>query len=105
MSTYNLYSISHPNKHGLPMHDLSSDEEATPDTSETLTNHQLLIERIITRVFSEYNICCVIDDEMRALFKSKLWRVGQEISKAGSKLMLGKNPCRMEVRGTINMRY
>ena len=67
------------------MHDLSSDEKATPDTSETLTSHQLLLfERIITQVFSEYIISCIVDDEIHALFKAKLWCMGQKISKAGS---------------------
>ena len=66
------------------MHDLSSDEKAIPDTSETLTSHQLIIERIITRVISEYNISCIVDDKICALFKAKLWCMSQKISKAGS---------------------
>ena len=39
---------------------------------------------MITRTLSEYNIHCSIDDNLRAAFKTKLWRVGQKVSKAGS---------------------
>ena len=29
-------------------------------------------------------MCCSVDDDLRALFKAKLWCMGQKISKAGS---------------------
>ena len=79
-----MYSISHPNKHGFPLYDLTDDQRAISVISENLSCRQAALERVITRTLSEYNMCCSVDDDLRALFKAKLWRMGQKISKAGS---------------------
>ena len=76
-----MYSISHPNKHGFLLYDLTDDQRAISVISENLSCCQAALECVITR---EYNVCCLIDDDLRALFKAKLWRMGQKISKAGS---------------------
>ena len=77
-----LYSVSHPGKNGTPSFDLSDDDEAKINT-EGLTDHQILVERVIRKVFFKYSILLDITDKVRGAFKSKLWRMGQTLSKLG----------------------
>lgn len=79
-----LYSVSHPNKTGVPVFNLSKDPEATVDiNNENLTPVQLLIERVITKVFNHYSIPLTVTDPIRATFRSKLWRMGKKLSTLG----------------------
>ena len=79
--SYFLYSISHPNKHGEPLIDLSADSKAHVDDAENLSHGLLKVERVIQSVWCELPIT----EKIRATFKSKLWRMhGQRISKIGS---------------------
>lgn len=82
--SYFLYSISHPNKHGEPLLDLSANPKARVDDAENLTYSMLKIERVIQRTFQEYGVKLPTTAKIRASFKSKLWRMGQRISKLGS---------------------
>jgi len=50
--SYHLYSISHPDKKGKPVSDLSSDNEDTVE-NELLAPKELVVERVITKVFSK----------------------------------------------------
>ena len=77
-----MYSISHPGKNGAALLDLSEDIDAEVNT-ESLSMHQILIERVIKRVFKEYKIPLDISTTTRSIFKSKLWRMGQALSKLG----------------------
>lgn len=82
--SYFLYSISHPNKHGEPLVDLSADPKAHVDEAENLSCSSLKVERVIQRTYREYGVKLPITEKIRASFKSKLWRMGQRISKLGS---------------------
>ena len=82
--SYFLYSISHPNKHSEPLIDLSTEPKAHVDNAENLSCNLLKVERVIKRTFAEYGVQLPITEKMRASFKSKLWRMGQKISKLGS---------------------
>lgn len=82
--SYFLYSISHPNKHGEPLVDLSADPKAHVGEAENLSCSSLKVERVIQRTFQEYGVKLPITEKIRSLFKSKLWRMGQRISKLGS---------------------
>lgn len=72
-----------PGKTGTPTFDLSKDREAQVSTGHGLTVVQLALERVITKVFSQYAIPLEISDAIRSTFKAKLWRVGKLYSKQG----------------------
>ena len=77
-----LWSISHPNKYGYPQYDLS--KEVHHPHPPGLTEKQILIERIIHKVYQQYSIPLkTIDDRTRAQFATKLWRMGKIISGLG----------------------
>ena len=71
-------------KAGVPTYDFSEDEQAKVHSANMATN-QLLYERVITRVFAQYAILLEISDNIRASFRTKLWRMGQKLLKLGSK--------------------
>ena len=48
-----------------------------------LSQNQLVIERIIRKVFNHYEIPLDITDSIRATFKTKLWRMGKRLSTLG----------------------
>ena len=50
-----------------------------------MTQTQLALERIITKVFNHYSVSLDITDKIRATFKTKLWRMGRKLSKTGGK--------------------
>ena len=47
---------------------------------KNLTDHQILVEHVIRKVFFKH---LDITDKVRGAFKSKLWRMGQTLSKLG----------------------
>ena len=71
--SYYLYSISHPNRQGVPLFDLSVDETINIDISE-LPSKQLAVERVITKVFQMLRCNVIITDCIRSLFATKLHR-------------------------------
>ncbi len=77
-----LYTVSHPDKYGAPIIDLSKDKEAQADP-DGLTQAQIALERVITKVFTKYAIPLEVTDRIRATFKTKLWRMGRTLSKLG----------------------
>ncbi len=81
-SAATIYIVSRPDKYGRPTVDLSEDPEARVELS-TLSESQLLLERIITKVFNHNAIPLDISDAIRATFRSKLWRMGKGLSKLG----------------------
>ena len=83
--SYYLYNISHPNPHGNPVIDLKDDPEAAVTVSQELklSQNQLLIERIINKVFNHYKIPLDVTDSIRATFKTKFWRMGKRLSTLG----------------------
>ena len=81
--SYYLWSIVLPTKAGLPTYDLSQDEQANINLAG-LTTNKLLYERVITKVFTHYTIPLEISENIRASFRSKLWRMGLKFCKLGS---------------------
>ena len=71
-----MYTVSLPDKHGVPLLDLSNDQEAAT-TCNGLTATQLAIRRVITKVFHHYNIPLEINGQIYNTFKAKLWRMGR----------------------------
>ena len=50
-----------------------------------MSANQVSLERVIRRTFSEYGLSrSPVSDSIRSLFKAKLWRMGQRLSKVGS---------------------
>lgn len=68
----------------MPTYDLSEDEQVNINPAG-LTASQLLYERVINKVFSHYAIPLNVSDNIRASFRSKLWRMGIKLSKLGGK--------------------
>jgi hypothetical protein len=85
MCSYFLYEISHPNKHGEPLLDLSSDPVCAGGADqENLSAQQIKLDRVIKRTLEEYKVYLPVTDRLRATFKSKLWRMGQRLCGLGS---------------------
>lgn len=82
-SSFDLYSIAHPDKNGVPLINLSEDPEAYVPDPENFTAVQLSIERVITKVLHKYGVDINVCDNLRSIFKAKLWRMGKALSKAG----------------------
>ena len=80
-----LYNFSHPNKYGVPLFDLSSDNEASVHLplELSLSSDQLAVERVIVKVFTQYRCDVVITDRLRSIFKSKLYRMGRALQACG----------------------
>ena len=78
-----LWNIALPGSNGKPHFDLSQDETCV--NSENLTHHQILIERVIRKTFTDHSIPLDVSDTIRATFAAKLWRMGKLISRMGTK--------------------
>ena len=112
MTRYKLifYSISHPNKYGVLVINLSNDPGAAV-TLHSPTSVQLAIERVIRKTCTNYSIPLDISDKLQSTFKSKLWRMGKALAKLGGpkrfyyfKLQLSK--CRKSCRSSKSwMKY
>ena len=63
LRSYFLYTISHPDRHGCPIIDLSKDKEAQISSIPTLTEVQKKLERAIVKIFTTYNIPLEITDK------------------------------------------
>ena len=63
---------------------MSADSKAHIDEAENLSCSLLKVDQVIQRTFHEYGVKLTITEKIRASFKSKLWRMGQRISKLGS---------------------
>ena len=80
--SFYLYSISHPDKNGVPTIDLTKDSDCKVNTTG-VTETQLAIERVIRKVFAHYSIPLEVSDPIRNSFKCKLWRMGKALSSMG----------------------
>ena len=78
-SSYFLYSIGHPNKHGLPLSDITND--ATEQSTESSTANTSRLDEVITKTLSGVGLQYPVSDQMRACFKSKLWRMGKKFQR------------------------
>jgi len=80
-----LYTISLPTKYGLPQRDLSKDEDAKIclESDQKFSNKQLLIERVIVKLFKHYHCDVLITDRLRNMFSAKLTRMGKAIQSVG----------------------
>ena len=80
-----IYAISLPDKEGYPQYDLSEDIDIELDPSfvKSLTPMQLAVERVIAKTFKTYHVDVVVTDRLRALFNSKLWRMGNLLQSLG----------------------
>ena len=80
-----MFSISHPDKYGRPLLDLSKDSEASipASTLQSLCHSQVAVERVITKTFTRYRCDVVVTDRLRSVFTSKLWRIGKAIQSLG----------------------
>jgi len=73
--SYWLYSLSHPNKTGYPLFDLSDDSEAAVENT-LLSPKELAVERVITKVFVKLRSNVIVTNRLRSVFMSKLSRMG-----------------------------
>jgi len=74
---------------------------------DNFSQDQILLERVITKTFSDHSITLDPSDAIRAVFRSKLWRMGRLKSKLGTKnckaqLMKWKDGPNSEWRFTVN---
>ena len=83
-------SISHPGRTGIPTYDLSNDEECRVIAPTNFSPIQLWYDRVIPKIFAHYSIPLEITDSVRQIFRSKLQRMGMNLSKIGSKSRLVK---------------
>ena len=79
-----MYSITHPNSHGEPTIDLSSDDNISIHNKDELTGLQLKHHCVIKKLFSEYGINAPVTTKLCDILRCKLWRMGQKLSKTGA---------------------
>ena len=86
-NSYYLYEVSHPNKYGVPQLNLNDNDEAKIDKSveESFGFKQVVIERVIVKLFNHYRCDVVITDRLRSVFTSKLKRMRKAIQVLGGK--------------------
>lgn len=82
--SFYLWSISMPEKNGTPHFNLSEDPTATVK-SENLSYKQLLLERVIMKMFKDHSIPLDVTDIIRSAFSSKLWRIGKLYARLDTK--------------------
>ena len=61
---------------------MSADSDANVPLGK-LTPTELLYERVITKLFKQYEIPIRITDPIRHTIRTKIWRMGQALSKLG----------------------
>lgn len=77
-----LYSVSLPDKYGTPQHDLSKDNDIHISSHNSMTRKQMLVERVIHKVFNHYSIPVkYISNCTRNVFQRKLYKMGIIISR------------------------
>ena len=54
------------------------------EEAKNLSCSLLKVDQVIQRTFHKYGVKLRVTEKIRALFKSKLWHMGQRISKLGS---------------------
>ena len=76
-----MYSITHPNRQGVPLVDLSEDEVVKDklDGISALTCKQLALERVMVKVFDVLRFNGIITDRIKSLFATKLHRMGNNL--------------------------
>ena len=62
--------------------DLSQDNEAAVSDGN-FHGQQLMVERIIKKVFTKYSITIEVTDKIRHAFQTKLWRMGRKMAQLG----------------------
>ena len=55
------------------------------DDPPILTDQQLAVEQVIRKVFAKYSIAIPVTDSIRHVFQTKLWHMGQKMSKYGGR--------------------
>ena len=84
MSSYWLYSISLPDKCGMPQMDLSDDSEANMSIENSLlAPKERAINMVITKLFTKFHCNVRISKRLRSLFISKLYRMGKTLHSLG----------------------
>ena len=75
-----MYSITHPNRKGIPLFDLSEDEAVKAKLGiSVLTCKQLALERVTVKVFDVLRFNGIITDRIRSIFVAKLRRMGSNL--------------------------
>ena len=82
LCSYFLYSISHPNKYGKLLLDLSMDPESSIPAS-TLPPTQIAVERVITKTFTRYRCDVIITNRLCSVFTAKLWWMNKALQSLG----------------------
>ena len=77
-NSYFLWDISCPGKNGVPTIK-PSDEELCACSNK----FELIIDNVITKAFKHYSIPMKVTDNIRTIFKGKLWRMGKTFTKLG----------------------
>ena len=89
MYRHYLYSISRPDKNGVPIVNLSSSEYAQPQySSDEVYNGetQVKVDRVLMKVVCEKTpFKLIITERLRSLMKAKLWRMGKALHNKSSK--------------------
>ena len=83
--SYFLYSITHPNPHGEPTIDLTSDDRASIHNKDELTDLQMKHHCVIKKLLTQYGIKAPVTKKLCDILRYKLWRMEQKLSKTGAK--------------------
>ena len=83
-SSYLLYSISHPNKHGEPILDLTSYKDTSADNPLNLSDYELKFYCVCKKLLSDYGLRCPVTEDVCHKLKCRLWHMGQRLCGVGS---------------------
>ena len=87
--SFSLYNLARPDRNGVPINDLSTDEEAVPEyMSDVLytSENEAKIDRVLTKAITTHShLKPVISKRLRSVMKAKLYRMGKSLHNKNSR--------------------
>ena len=87
--SYYLYNLARPDRNGIPINNLSADEEAVPEYMPDVlytSENEAKIDRVLTKAVSAHShLKPVISKRLRSVMKAKLCRMGKSLHNKNSR--------------------
>ena len=88
--SFSLYNLARPDRNGVPINDLSTDEEAIPEYMSNVlytSENEAKIDRVLTKAITTHSpLKPVISKRLRSIMKAKLYRMGKSLHNKNSRL-------------------
>ena len=87
--SFSLYNLARPDRNGVPINDLSTDEEVIPEYMTDVlytSENEAKIDRVLTKAITTHShLKPVISKRLHSVMKAKLYRVGKSLHNKNSK--------------------